>query len=75
MTYTARLNRKINGAARVRFISVEMQAADRLNMIRAKATAFIQANPQPRATFPYGFEAYARAAATCQGKRLAHDWR
>jgi hypothetical protein len=28
-----------------------MQAADRLNMIRAKATAFIQANPQPRAVF------------------------
>lgn len=29
----------------------------------------------PGATFPYGFEAYAKAAATCQGKRLAHDWR
>lgn len=29
----------------------------------------------PGASFPYGFEAYARAAATCQGKRLAHDWR
>ena len=27
------------------------------------------------ASFPYGFEAYAKAAATCQGKRLAHDWR
>jgi len=54
MTYTARLNRKINGAARVRFISLDMQAADRLNMIRAKATAFIQANPQPRAVFLLG---------------------
>ena len=29
----------------------------------------------PGASFPYGFEAYARAAAKCQGKRLAHDWR
>lgn len=25
----------------------------------------------PGASFPYGFEAYARAAATCQGKRRA----
>ena len=27
------------------------------------------------ARFPYGFAAYAKAAATCQGRRLAHDWR
>ena len=51
MTYTSRLNRKLQGAARVRFISIEMQHADRLNMIRAKAMAFIQAHPQPRAVF------------------------
>lgn len=58
MTYTARLNRKINGAARVRFISLELQEADaqamadaRLAVIAAKARAFAANNPQPRAVF------------------------
>lgn len=51
MTYTARLNRKINGAARVRFLSLELQEADRLAMITAKARAYIANNPQPRAVF------------------------
>ena len=27
--------------------------------------------PDAGASFPYGFEAYAKAAATCKGKRLA----
>ena len=27
--------------------------------------------PDQGASFPYGFEAYAKAAATCKGKRLA----
>lgn len=26
-------------------------------------------------SFPYGFERYAKVAARCQGKKLAHDWR
>ena len=26
--------------------------------------------PDAGASFPYGFEAYAKAAATCKGKRL-----
>jgi hypothetical protein len=51
MTYAARLNRKINGAARVRFLSLELQQADRLNMIAAKARAFAANNPAPRAVF------------------------
>lgn len=52
MTYTARLNAKIHGAARVRFYDPEMQHVDRLDMIRAKAAAFIQNHPRPRAVFP-----------------------
>ena len=51
MTYRARLNAKINGAARVRFYSPELAALDTLEMIRAKAAAFIQNHPRPRATF------------------------
>ena len=27
--------------------------------------------PDSGASFPYGFEAYAKAAASCKGKRLA----
>ena len=26
-------------------------------------------------TMPYGFEAYAKAAAKCNNRRLVHDWR
>jgi hypothetical protein len=54
MTYTARLNRKINGAARVRFISLELQEADRLAMRAAKARAYADNNPAPRALFALG---------------------
>ena len=39
MTYKARLNAKVNGAARVRFYSRDLQDADRMEMIRAKAAA------------------------------------
>ena len=50
-TYRSRLNAKINGAARVRFYSRDLQDADALAMIRAKAAAYAQNNPQPRAIF------------------------
>ena len=26
-------------------------------------------------SFPHGFEAYAKAAASCHGKKLVRDWR
>lgn len=26
-------------------------------------------------TMPYGFEAYAKVAASCQGRKLTRDWR
>lgn len=51
MTYAARLNAKINGAARVRFLSPELAEADRLAMIQAKAAAYAANHPAPRATF------------------------
>ena len=51
MTYKARLNRKLNGAARVVLHSADLQAAHTLAAIKAKATAFVQNNPQPRAVF------------------------
>jgi hypothetical protein len=54
MTYTARLNRKINGAARVRFYSPELIELDRMRMIAAKARAHIANNPAPRALFLVG---------------------
>lgn len=50
-TYRSRLNAKVNGAARVRFHSLALMEADRLEMIRAKAAAYAQNNPQPRAIF------------------------
>lgn len=50
-TYRSRLNAKINGAARVRFYSRDLQDADQLAMTRAKAAAYAQNNPQPRAVF------------------------
>lgn len=50
-TYRSRLNAKINGAARVRFYSRDLQDADALAMIRAKAAAYAQNNPAPRAVF------------------------
>lgn len=51
MTYTARLNAKINGAARVRFLSPDLIEADRLAMIQAKAAAHAANHPAPRAVF------------------------
>lgn len=51
MTYTARLNAKINGAARVRFLSLELQEADALRMLTAKAAAYLANHPAPRAVF------------------------
>lgn len=58
MTYAARLNSKINGAARVQLISLELQAQDaadmlqaRMDTIRAKASAYITKHPAPRAVF------------------------
>ena len=51
MTYKARLNAKINGAARIRFYSRDLVERDTLAMIRAKAAAHIANNPAPRAVF------------------------
>lgn len=53
-TYRSRLNAKLNGAARVRFYSRDLQDADQLAMIRAKAEAYRQNNPQPRAIYLLG---------------------
>ena len=44
-----------------------MSYAQRLNLIVYRAVG----RPDAGAAFPYGFEAYAKAAATCKGKRLA----
>lgn len=58
MTYAARLNSKLHGAARVQRISLELQAQDaadmmqaRVNTIRDKASAYIAKHPAPRAVF------------------------
>lgn len=51
MTYRARLNRKLQGAARVRLYDADLIAADRLAMIRAKAAAYLANHPSPRAVF------------------------
>lgn len=51
MTYKARLNAKINGAARITLHSPELQELDRLAMIAAKARAYAANNPSPRAQF------------------------
>lgn len=53
-TYRSRLNAKINGAARVRFYSRDLQDADTLAMIRAKAAAYAANNPAPRAVYLLG---------------------
>lgn len=47
----------------------------RLQMAAAVRSPLGDNKYSPGASFPYGFEAYAKAAASCQGKRLAHDWR
>ena len=44
-----------------------MSYSQRLSLLVHRAVG----RPDAGASFPYGFEAYAKAAATCQGKRLA----
>ena len=44
-----------------------MSYAQRLSLLVYRAVG----RPDHGAQFPYGFEAYAKAAATCKGKRLA----
>ena len=53
-SYRSHLAAKINGAARVQRISLEMQAADAQQMAMARARAFIANNPAPRALFLVG---------------------
>ena len=44
-----------------------MSYSQRLSLLVHRAVG----RPDAGASFPYGFAAYAKAAATCQGKRLA----
>lgn len=53
-SYRSHLAAKINGAARVQRISLELQAADAQQMAMARARAFIANNPAPRALFLVG---------------------
>ena len=53
-SYRAFLAAKINGAARVQRISLELQSADAQQMAMARARAFIANNPAPRALFLVG---------------------
>ena len=53
-SYRSFLAAKLNGAARVQRISLEMQAADAQQMAMARARAFIANNPAPRALFLVG---------------------
>lgn len=53
-SYRSFLAAKINGAARVQRISLDMQAADAQQMAMARARAFIANNPAPRALFLVG---------------------
>ena len=53
-SYRSFLTAKINGAARVQRISLDMQAADAQQMAMARARAFIANNPAPRALFLVG---------------------
>lgn len=53
-SYRSQLTAKINGAARVQRISMELQAADAQQMAMARARAFIANNPAPRALFLVG---------------------
>lgn len=50
-SFRSRLNRAINGAAKVILWSEELRQADQLASIKAKASAYIENNPQPRAVF------------------------
>lgn len=53
-SYRAALSAKINGAARVQRISLDLQRADAQQMAMARARAFIANNPAPRALFLVG---------------------
>ena len=44
-----------------------MSYSQRLNLLVYRAVG----RPDAGASFPYGFAAYAKVAATCKGKRLA----
>ena len=44
-----------------------MSYSQRLSLLVYRAVG----RPDHGAAFPYGFEAYAKAAASCKGKRLA----
>ena len=44
-----------------------MSYSQRLSLLVYRAVG----RPDAGATFPYGFAAYAKAAVSCQGKRLA----
>ena len=52
--YRSYLTAKINGAARIQRISLDLQAADAQQMAMARARAFIANNPAPRALFLVG---------------------
>ena len=52
--YRSHLAAKINGAARVQRISLDLQAADAQQMAMARARAFIANHPAPRALFLVG---------------------
>jgi len=53
-TFRAQLTQKVNGFARIQKIGLELQAIDKVMQIKAKATVFIENNPQPRALFLLG---------------------
>lgn len=53
-SYRSHLTAKVNGAARVQRISLDLQAADAQQMAMARARAFIANNPAPRALFLVG---------------------
>lgn len=53
-SYRAQLNQKVNGFARIQKIGLELQAIDKVMQIKAKATVFIENNPQGRAVFLLG---------------------
>ena len=53
-SYRSFLTAKINGAARVQRISLDLQAADAHALAMARARAFIANNPAPRALYLLG---------------------
>ena len=49
----------------------QLSFAQRLALQVNKAVS----SPMQGVTMPYGFKAYAKAAASCKGKRLSYDMR